>query len=207
MPRRSAKEAAETRRKIVDAAKSLFAEKGFADTSIAAIVKHAGVTDGALFHHFKDKKTLFAEIVEKLHAEIHREIFAAGKNATSAREAFSIGGRASMRITRMKAYQRIVFIDAPAVLGTQDWRSLDAALGLKLIEDNLHAIAGTFDLPPEILKPMSYMALGTINELTYAQIRTEKDVDFELCLKLLDEALDYWITSKVEPWKAENGIS
>jgi AcrR family transcriptional regulator len=201
MPRRSAKDAAATRLRILLDAQHLFAENGYSATSIAAIVRAAGVTDGALFHHFKDKKALFTEVVEKLHKEIHEKIFEAGKAATTPREAFQIGARASMRITQQKHYQRIVFIEAPAIIGTDNWRSLDAELGLKLIENNLGRIAGARDLPDSILKPMAMMALGTINELTYAAIREEPGVDLEQCLQLLDDALDDWIERKVKPWK------
>jgi AcrR family transcriptional regulator len=204
MPRRSAKDAAATRLRIMDEAQKLFAERGYGDTSIAAIVKAAGVTDGALFHHFKDKKALFTEVVEKLHKEIHQAIYEAGREAKSAREAFRIGARASMQITQMPHHARIVFIEAPAICGTENWRSLDAELGLKLIEDNLKHIAEERELPDKVLKPMAMMALGTINELTYAAIRDEPGVDYEDCLQLLEDALDHWIEHQVKPWKAAN---
>jgi AcrR family transcriptional regulator len=204
--KRSAADAAKTRSAILDAARELFTEKGFAATSIAAIAGKAGVTDGAIFHHFKSKRDIFCEIAIALHAQIHREIYKAGLDADSAIEAFKLGSRASMRITQEPANQRIVFIEGPVVLGTEKWREIDQQLGLRLIEGGLLNIAGVSKLPDTILKPMAMLALGTTNEITYALIRKEVGIDPEQCLYLLVRALQLWVDTDVAEWKRQNGI-
>lgn len=206
MAKRSAADAAKTRSAILDAARELFTEKGFAATSIAAIAGKAGVTDGAIFHHFKSKREIFCEIAIALHAQIHREIYKAGLDAESAIEAFKLGSRASMRITQEPANQRIVFIEGPVVLGTEKWREIDQQLGLRLIEGGLLNIAGVSKLPDTILKPMAMLALGTTNEITYALIRKEVGIDPEQCLDLLVRALQLWVDTDVAEWKRQNGI-
>lgn len=206
MAKRSAADAAKTRSAILDAARELFTEKGFAATSIAAIAGKAGVTDGAIFHHFKSKREIFCEIAIALHAQIHREIYKAGLDADSAIEAFKLGSRASMRITQEPANQRIVFIEGPVVLGTEKWREIDQQLGLRLIEGGLLNIAGVSKLPDTILKPMAMLALGTTNEITYALIRKEVGIDPEQCLDLLVRALQLWVDTDVAEWKRQNGI-
>lgn len=206
MAKRSAADVAKTRSAILDAARELFTEKGFAATSIAAIAGKAGVTDGAIFHHFKSKREIFCEIAIALHAQIHREIYKAGLDADSAIEAFKLGSRASMRITQEPANQRIVFIEGPVVLGTEKWREIDQQLGLRLIEGGLLNIAGVSKLPDTILKPMAMLALGTTNEITYALIRKEVGIDPEQCLDLLVRALQLWVDTDVAEWKRQNGI-
>jgi AcrR family transcriptional regulator len=186
----------------MDEAERLFAECGFAGTSTNAIAKAAGVTDGALFHHFKSKKALFEEIAIKLHTNIHKAIYKSGMNAPSPIEAFKIGARTSMAITQQPHNQRIVFIEGPVILGTEKWRKVDQQLGLRLIEGGLLQIAGTEALPPHILKPMAMLALGTINEITYALIRKEAGIDPEQCLDLLERALNLWVENDVADWKA-----
>jgi AcrR family transcriptional regulator len=201
--RRSAEEAAKTRQRIMDVAQALFTDHGFAAVSTSAISAAAGVTDGALFHHFKSKKALFAEIARKLHVDIHKAIYRAGLDVADPVDGFIAGARKSMEVTQLPHNQRIVFIEAPAILGTQQWRKIDQELGLRLIEGGLLSVAGATQLPDHVLKPMAMLALGTINEITYALIRKEQGVDPEQCLDLLVRALRLWVVQDVRDWKAE----
>jgi AcrR family transcriptional regulator len=187
----------------MEEAEQLFAEHGFVATSTSAIARAAGVTDGALFHHFKNKKRLFEEIAIKLHNDIHRAVYRAGQGAPSPIDAFKIGARKSMEVTQQPHNQRIVFIEGPVVLGTEKWRKIDQQLGLRLIEGGLLQVAGAEELPPHILKPMAMLALGTINEITYALIRNEAGIDAEQCLNLLERALMLWVENDVKQWMDE----
>lgn len=201
MPRRSAEEAAKTRQRILDVAQELFTEHGFANVSTSSISTAAGVTDGALFHHFKNKKELFAEIAVKLHTDIHKAIYRAGLDVPDPIEGFIIGARKSMEVTQLPHNQRIVFIEGPVVLGTEKWREIDQQLGLRLLEGGLLAVAGEKALPNHVLKPMAMMALGTINEITYALIRKQQGVEPEQCLDLLVRAVRLWVDHDVKTWK------
>lgn len=201
MARRSAEVAAKTRQTIVDVAEKLFAEHGFAAVSTNIICRAAGVTDGALFHHFRSKKDLFCEIATRLHTNIHKTIYRAGLDVADPIEAFIVGARKSMEVTQLPHNQRIVFIEGPAVLGTEKWREIDQQLGLRLIEGGLLAVARVESLPAHVLKPMAMLALGTINEITYALIRKEAGVDPEQCLDLLVRALHMWNNVDVKTWK------
>jgi AcrR family transcriptional regulator len=186
----------------MEEAERLFTERGFVATSTSAIASAADVTDGALFHHFKSKKTLFEEIAIKLHNDIHRAVYRAGQDAPTPIEAFKLGARTSMELTQQPHNQRIVFIEGPVVLGTEKWRKIDQQLGLRLIEGGLLQIAGVEALPANILKPMAMLALGTINEITYALIRKEAGIEPEQCLNLLERALTLWVDNDVRNWRA-----
>jgi len=186
----------------MDSAQALFVARGFADTSTSAIAEAAGVTDGALFHHFKDKKTLFREIVVRLQTEVHQAIYDAAAKATSVIEGFRLGALESMRVTQVPVYQRIVFTEAPAVLGREDWGTIDARMGFALIESRLKMIAGADDLPDRLLKPMAILTLGTMNEATFALARKDAGVDPGEVLALLERTLLDWVERDVKPWQA-----
>ena len=203
MVRRTSKDAAITRQTILAGARGLFARQGYAETSTAQIARAAGVTDGAVFHHFVDKKTLFREIVVQLQTEVHHAIYAAAIPAKTTIEGFRLGARESMRATAAPDYQRIVYTEAPAVLGREEWGVIDARMGYALIESRLKMIAEAPELPDHLLKPMAILTLGVMNETTFALARKDRGVDIDQCLAILDRALLDWIECDINPWKAQ----
>lgn len=202
MAKRSGKDAAITRQQILEAARALFADQGFAATSVAQIARGAGMTSGAIFHHFADKKALFREVVVQLQTEVHQAIYQAAIPATTVIEGFRLGARESMRATQARDYQRIVYTEAPSVLGREEWGDIDARMGFALIESRLKMIAGSTDLPDHLLKPMAIMTLGMMNETTFALARGDPGVDIDQCLALLDRALLDWVERDIKPWQA-----
>jgi len=202
MAKRSGKDAAITRKTILDTARTLFATQGYAETSTAQIARSAGVTVGAIFHHFADKKALFREIVVQLQTEVHAAIYRAAIPARTTLEGFRLGARESMRATQGREYQRIVYTEAPSVLGRDEWGEIDARMGFALIESRLKMIAEASDLPDNLLKPMAILTLGMMNETTFALARKDPGVDIDACLALLDRTLLDWIERDVKPWKA-----
>lgn len=126
-PRRTnAERHAETRAALMTAARALFAEKGFAETGTPEIVRRAGVTRGALYYHFTDKRDLFRAVLEAeetaLADRINRE---SGPLANDPVEALMAGTRAFLAAASDADTNRIVFVDGPAALGWDDWREID----------------------------------------------------------------------------------
>ncbi len=121
-----------TQTALLEAARPLFAERGFAAVSADEIVRAAGVTRGALHHHYGDKRGLFRAVFEQVEVGITQELadmVAAGGEEDPLPRALSgfldICDRADVR--------RIALTDAPAVLGWQTWRELEAQYGLGLL--------------------------------------------------------------------------
>src|SRR5215212_10613568 len=85
--RTQAQRRAATTRALLDAARSLFAEKGYYETAAEEIVRRAGLTRGALYHHFEDKKDLFRVVVDEMEGEIDEEIEAAERAQSGLPEA------------------------------------------------------------------------------------------------------------------------
>lgn len=124
----------ETRGQLLAAARALFAEKGFAETSTPEIVAQAGVTRGALYHHFADKTALFAAVVEAEHAAVAGGIEAAGDTMPSDPVAALLaGGEAFFAAMRDEGRRRILLVDAPAVLGRAALDEIDARHGLETL--------------------------------------------------------------------------
>src|SRR2546423_1342248 len=109
-----------TRLGLNAAARPLFGEQGYADTSVDEVVRAAGVTKGALYHHFRDKHDLFVAVVEEVKSEVTA---AAGRSFLD-----TPVDDDPLRTMRMlclalidahldPAVQRIIVLDVPAVLG------------------------------------------------------------------------------------------
>jgi AcrR family transcriptional regulator len=147
--RRTADDAEQTRQAIVGAAHDLFAAHGFAATSTTAVVEAAGVTRGALYHHFADKTDLFRAVFERLEAELNHTIIATARTEADARAAFLAGCGAMLDFMVRPDYHQIAVVDAPAVLGSNLWHAIDSGIGLASLQMGLRALdkAGYLRVP------------------------------------------------------------
>lgn len=138
----------ETRRKLVAAARVAFAEKGFADTSMDDLTAAAGLTRGALYHNFGDKKGLFAAVVDEIDAEMAARARTLAEAEPTTWDALLAEGSAYIEMALDPEVQRIVLRDGPAVLGDPaHWpsqnRCLDAtraAVAALLAQDVLRPV-------------------------------------------------------------------
>lgn len=125
--RRSNKERTETTRAaLIAAARKLFVENGYADTGTPEIVAAAGLTRGALYHHFTDKQALFHAVVETEAEAVATEIDAAAPDDLPAREALARGGDAYLAAMAAPGRTRLLLIDGPAVLSRVGMDDIDA---------------------------------------------------------------------------------
>ena len=122
----------QTQRALVSAARKLFAEKGFAATGTPEIVAAAGVTRGALYHHYADKTALFAAVVEQEHLLVAMAINAAaeGTEEPGPVKALIAGSDAFLDAMQDAGRRQILLVDAPAVLGRAAVDAIDARNGL-----------------------------------------------------------------------------
>ena len=136
--RTNAERHAETRAALMDAARDLFAKKGYAETGTPEIVKAAGVTRGALYYHFADKRNLFRAVFEAEEQALAARIdAAAAPHAADATEALMAGARAFLDAAADPDTHRIVFLDGPAALGWETWRAIDEAHAAATLREGL----------------------------------------------------------------------
>jgi AcrR family transcriptional regulator len=165
-----------TRARIVDVATGLFASAGYDATSIEMVLAKSGISRGALYHHFKDKAALFEAVLEAMEAAIAAKLRAASVGITDPVEAMRAGGDVWLALSRDPAIKQIVLIDAPAVVGWQKWREIDARFGFGLLKAGLKNLAKVGRLRPELVEPLSHVLLASMMELALVVARADNPV-------------------------------
>lgn len=161
---RKAEQSAATRDALVAVARELFAERGYGDVPTEEIVRRAGVTRGALYHHFRDKRDLFHAVVEQVEIELTQRIATESLAGKDPVEALQIGAQAFLDACREPAIQQILLADAPSVLGWSAWRELGSRYGLGVIEAALGAAMDAGLIARQPIKPLSHLLLGALDE-------------------------------------------
>ena len=155
-----------TRLELIVAARDLFAS-GYEATSTPAIALKAGVTRGALYHHFKDKRDLFKAVVEQIAEEIVRQIDAAAATSQAPVDGIVAGCKAFISACDDAAVRQIFFLDAPAVLGWKAWRGIDARHGLGSLKQGLAACAAAGLLEENQIHAVAHLISGALNEAVF----------------------------------------
>lgn len=163
--RRSQKERSEsTVAALVEAARNHFATRGFADTSLDDVLVVAGVTRGALYHHFASKTALFRAVFEEQEKILTAAIAAAAAGKRSGWAAFRAGCDAFLDACLDPATQRIILIDAPAVLGWDVMREIESRYALALLKGGLKRTIDEGKLAPRPIEPLALILLGALSE-------------------------------------------
>ncbi len=119
----------ETRSKLIAAARKAFAEKGYAAASMDELTAAAGLTRGALYHNFGDKRGLLRAVVTEMDAELAAQARAVARQAATPWDRLLAEGVAYIEMALRPDVQRIILLDGPAVLGDpSQWPSQDSCL-------------------------------------------------------------------------------
>jgi AcrR family transcriptional regulator len=178
--RRSAADAEQTRRAILAAARSSFAEHGFAAASTTAIARAAGVTRGAVYHHFAGKSDLFREVFVGIEHELNDSVVAAARAESDSMDAFVAGCAAWLDFAVRPDYQRIAVVDAPAVLGAAEWHEIDAGIGLVSMEAGLAALARDGFLSRSPSRSLAVLLFGALTDAGLSLARGDGPTKGEL---------------------------
>lgn len=120
---------AENRAKLISAARKAFAEKGYAAASMDDLTAEVGLTRGALYHNFGDKRGLLAAVVEQIDTEMAVRAKTIAAKTEDAWQGLLAEGVAYIRMALDPEVQRIVLLDGPAVLGDpSQWPSQNSCL-------------------------------------------------------------------------------
>jgi AcrR family transcriptional regulator len=153
-----------TRERLLAHARELFAERGYAAVGTEEIVRGAGVTRGALYHQFRDKAALFEAVVEEVEGETTEAIAARAAGAEDPLQALRLGGRAFLAICSDPRVERILLLDAPAVLGTERWRQIRLRHGLGLVTGVLEAGMEAGVIVRQPVTALAHLLLGALDE-------------------------------------------
>jgi AcrR family transcriptional regulator len=184
---------AATRQRLVAAARTMFGERGYASVGTEQIVQAAGVTRGALYHQFRDKADLFAAVAETVHAEIAHRITAGAQadGPTDPMATLHAGVRRFLEACADPAVERILLLDAPAVLGWQAWRDLADRYGLGLLQQALQAAIDAGAITRQPVVPLAHVLLGALDEGAMYIARAEDPAAArQECTAILQQLLD-----------------
>jgi AcrR family transcriptional regulator len=156
---------AATREQFLVVATRLFAERGYDDTSIEAVLQETGASRGSLYHHFKGKDALFEAVLEAVETDVGQRTAAEAVGAADAFQALRAGCLAWIRLAGDPVVQRILLIDAPSVLGWQRWREMEERHALGMIKAVLGAVAETGRLAPDLVDMFAHVLLASVNEI------------------------------------------
>jgi AcrR family transcriptional regulator len=161
---RKAEQSEATRAALLAVARELFTDPGYAAVSTEEIVQRAGLTRGALYHHFSGKRELFKAVFVLLEQEMAQRVAAAGLAQTDPWEQQLAAIGAFLDYCLDPAVQRIALVDAPSVLGLETWREIESVYGLALVRAGLeNAIeAGVIERQP--VEPLAHLILGALIE-------------------------------------------
>ena len=159
-----------TRQYLVTVATGLFAEAGFAATSVEQVMHAAQTSRGALYHHFAGKTALFEAVLERVEADIAHAVVTASRGIADPVEALRAGCNAWLDLARTPAVRRIVLVDAPGVVGWEKWREIDARHGFGLMKAALRNAATAGRLPGDLADPdrldmLAHMLLASVLEI------------------------------------------
>jgi AcrR family transcriptional regulator len=165
---KKAEQSDRTRAKLLEVARAAFAAQGYAGAALEAIAKRAGVTTGAVYHLYRDKKALFAAVLE----DVERERFERVREVS--RERAGRAGRQSWKrlVAAMEivldtfadpAVAQIVMVDGPAVLGMKAWHETRARFLLAPFTELLEIQMQSGTIAREPAAALATVLLGAVN--------------------------------------------
>ena len=166
-----------TRLRIVATATALFSTLGYEATSIEAVLRDSGVSRGALYHHFDSKESLFEAVLEAIEAELAQAAIAASRGIADPADALRAGCDVFLDLTQTAKIRQIVLVDAPAVLGWQKWREIEARHGFGLLKAALEAAAARGQVRPGLVDMYAHMLLAALIEVALMVSRADDPAD------------------------------
>lgn len=148
---------------LVAAARELFAQDGYVATSLDAVVERAGVTKGALYHHFDGKRELFAAVFEAEQERLVAAELEAAEREADPWRAFEAGCVAFVEACQEPGAQRIFLLDAPVALGWERIRELEAG-AMAMMVAGIQRAVDEGAIEPRPVRPLAHLLFGAVCE-------------------------------------------
>ena len=153
-----------TRGALIAAGRKLFGSRGYAGVGTEEVVAEAGVTRGALYHHFRDKRDLFRAVFVAQEIELLTSVGMAVAEVEGASAQLSAALEATLDLCTDPVIARISFLDGPAVLGVEEWRAIIEEYSLGVVRHMLSAAIDAGELRPAPPDALAHLMLGALNE-------------------------------------------
>lgn len=149
---------------MLAAGQDLFGSNGYDATSVEAILAAAGIARGGLYHHFASKEALFDAVLDRVIAELAASVRRTARAVKDPAEALRAGCLAWLQLALDPGVQRIVLLDAPAVVGWERWRTIDEGHTLGATKVTLRRLADAGRLPPGVTDALAHLVLAAVGE-------------------------------------------
>lgn len=157
---------------LLTAARGLFAERGYAGVGTEEIVQRAGVTRGALYHHFRGgKEDLFRAVLVEVSAETTQRVIKAASAIEDPWETLVAGADAFLDACATPEVQRIMLVDGPAVLGWDVWRAADKDYALGLLEQAVQRAIDAGRIIDQPARALAHVLIGALDEAAMVAAR------------------------------------
>ncbi|MRH93121.1 TetR family transcriptional regulator [Nocardia sp. SYP-A9097] len=164
--RTQAERSASTRGAVLRAARELFGQYGYGAVSTVAVAESAGVSRGALYHQFSEKRELFEAVFEDLERDLVQVIGSAvaGARTDDPVASLIVGCLAWLQASTAPEVQRIALLDAPAVLGWSRWREIELHHTIGLVENALAGAIAAGRIRAQPVRPLALVIVGALDE-------------------------------------------
>lgn len=162
--RKTKTETEETVQLLLRTGKKHFATNGYAKASLERIVTESGLTRGALYHHFKNKKGLFLACIESIQKRIANKIEQEASTSSDQWEQLWLGCRAFIASSIEPDHKQIILMDGPVVIGWSEWRQLDANYSMKLLYSQLDLMQKNGYFSSLSVESLTHSLSGAMNE-------------------------------------------
>lgn len=184
--RRSNKERSDaTRAALIAAGRALFTARPYGEIGTPEIVAKAGVTRGALYHHFADKQALFAAVVDAEAAAVAREIEQSSSQGTAPSVALLSGGRAYLDAMAVPGRTRLLLLDAPAILGHAEAEAIDMCHSARTLQEGLSIAMAAGAIPKLPLDPLTQVVSSAFDRAALAIEAGGNRAEWETVLEAL----------------------
>lgn len=157
----------QTRERLLLLAKGIFAEQGYAALTLDGLIKQAGLTKGAFYHHFPSKQALFEAVYIQAEEEVGERIMKASASATEPWDQLLSGCDTYLEACADPGLQRILRLDGPSVLGWERWSEIDAEFGSGKLEAFLTQLNEGNIIRISSPKAAAHLLSGAMNEATF----------------------------------------
>ena len=164
MPRASKAESEQTARRILAVATEHFRERGYEGTDLVTVAIEAGVTRGAVYHHYPNKKAIFTAVAANLHAKVQDRVESAAAQHADSWDQLIAGSEACIDAAVDPAISKILVTDAPSVLGWDVWRQLDESTSFTSLTDVMGELESAGQLRPGSSEASARLLSGAMNE-------------------------------------------
>lgn len=205
-PRSRADFSAVTRQVLVDCAQELFGTRGFTETSLDDIVARAGLTKGAVYHHFDGKRALFSAVFDQVVDRSTERITTAVEAYDDPRVRTAVGLRTFLQICREETYRRVIVEDGPSVLGPQIPLAERRSAFDTVVTLTRQIVEPTWDVDEDMLRTLSrvlYAAMTSAGQAIAVSPDPEAEVlRSEKAILLLLQGLRHLVTEHPGPESA-----